>query len=159
MMDLYHFTSPFHVLGCQREGLRLGMIPEHYEDISSGAIKIRLRPGFQWLTSNPNFDQSWAEGTGLLPYKRNAFRLTVRVPRRHQKHLFRWVKACIDFHQETARALNAYGDPQNWWIFRGWIRPSWVVAIDENPKNAVPAQDKINAQNFQRMYGKVVMVA
>jgi len=30
--------------------------------------------------------------------------------------------------------MNAYGDPENWYLFYGRIRPSWIRAVDKKPE-------------------------
>jgi len=121
-MKLYHFTSPLHVEGCRKEGICKGSIPLSIEG------KIGLLPGWQWLTTNPDFNQGWANTEyTTLPYDRTAFRLTVVIPKTAQKKLFKWLDICnrlpIDSH------FNAYGGPENWYVFRGRIKPSWIRQI------------------------------
>jgi len=51
-MTLYHFTAAHMLPKIKREGLTLGRIPWRKRG------KTILIPGYQWLTSNPEFDQS-----------------------------------------------------------------------------------------------------
>jgi hypothetical protein len=82
--------------------------------------------GWQWLTTNADWDQSWAVGTGLLQYKRNEIRLTIRIPKTSQALCKPWLQ--IKFLvPEVAGILSSHGDPENWWIFNGRIKPSWIL--------------------------------
>ena len=133
-MKLYHFTSANHVQGCLRDGITLGMIPV----LQDG--KIGVIPGWQWLTVNPSFQQVWANTEfTILPYDRTAFRLTVIIPKTAQKQLFRWLDICNKFPID--RHLNAYGDPENWYVFRGRIKAGWIRKVDlkngENGRQAM----------------------
>lgn len=137
----YHFTSPYHVIGCRREGLWLGAVPY----LDNRGISYDFHYNMQWLTTNPDWNQSWARGSDRLPYHRNAFRLTVRIPRRHGFAVSRWLN-CKDkmYGDGTREILNAYGDPENWFLCEGLVRPAWIIAVDENPANTVQPVDLIN---------------
>jgi hypothetical protein len=128
-VKLYHFTSPLHVESCKKNGLTRGVIPL----LVNG--KIAILPGYQWLTANPDFNQSWANTEyTTLPYDRTAFRLTVVIPKKTaQGQLFKWLDLCHKFPIDEY--LNAYGDPENWHIFKGKIKPSWIRAIDKKPED------------------------
>lgn len=123
-MKLYHFTSPIHVEGCKKEGINRGSIPL-YKDGRHG-----LLPGWQWLTSNPDFGQEWANKEhSTLPYDRTAYRLTVVIPKTSKNRLHKWLDICgslpIDKH------LNAFGDPENWYVFQGRIKPGWIRQVEQ----------------------------
>ena len=121
-IKLYHFTSALHVEGCIKEGINKGSIPLYKNG------KFGLLPGWQWLTESPDFKQVWANTEfTTLPYDRTAFRLTVIIPKTAQKQLFRWLDICNKFPID--RHLNAYGGPENWHVFRGRIKPSWIRQI------------------------------
>ncbi len=124
VMKLYHFTSPIHVEGCIKEGINKGSIPL-YKDGRYG-----LLPGWQWLTSNPDFNQQWANTEfSTLPYDRTAHRLTIVIPKTAKNRLHKWLDICgklpIDQH------LNAYGDPDNWYVFQGRIKPGWIRQVEQ----------------------------
>ena len=122
-MILYHFTSPHHVEGCLREGLRLGHIPA---DVARG--RRGLIPGYQWLTTNPEFAQSWCEYSSL-PYDRAAYRITVDVPKEAEADALVWTEVCQRLAPKGWRILNEFGDPDNWRLFRGIVRPEWMGEV------------------------------
>lgn len=122
-MKLYHFTSPLHVDGCKKEGICKGSIPLYQNK------RFGLLPGWQWLTTNPSFNQEWANTEfSTLPYDRTAFRLTVVIPKTAKKYLHRW----LDIHDKfpTDSCLNAFGDPENWYVFKGRIKPGWIRKVE-----------------------------
>lgn len=122
-MRLYHFTSPLHVEGCCKEGIAKGSIPL----VVKG--KIGLAQNWQWLTSNPEFHQEWANTEySTLPYDRTAFRLTVNIPKAHSCRLFKWTELCKSL--SIIEGFNDYGDPENWWVFAGRIRPGWIREVE-----------------------------
>ena len=112
----------------KEEGLTRGYIPF----ITKG--KIKLLKNSQWLTLNPDFDQSW-ERHSTLPYRRNAFRITIKVPKSAKENLIKWLDLCKhEKFEETANVLNEYGDPENWYIFFGKVKTSWFREITEKEK-------------------------
>ena len=128
-IKLYHFTSALHVEGCIKEGINKGSIPLYKNG------KFGLLPGWQWLTESPDFKQVWANTEfTTLPYDRTAFRLTVIIPKTAQKQLFRWLDICNKFPID--RHLNAYGDPENWFVFQGRIKPGWIRQVEQ--KETIP---------------------
>lgn len=129
-MRLYHFTSRHHIRGCLHQGLRLGMVP-----LSIDPPKVL--GGYQWLTSNPDRAQSWNEGSSL-PYDRTAYRLTVRVPDSERHRLYEWLSVGPLLVPPPMLAdLNAYGDPDNWWLFDGFVPPGWLEDV-QRTSTAVP---------------------
>ena len=122
-MKLYHFTSTHHVDKCLQEGIKLGSIPV-VEDNS-----FKLISGYQWLTSNPDFKQEWANTEySTLPYDRTAHRLTIIIPKTDRKNLYKWQDVCETFNIDEY--MNAYGDPENWYVFEGRIKPSWIRSVE-----------------------------
>ena len=120
-MRLYHFTAAHLLPAVRKEGLTLGSIPVFKDE-----RPVNLIPGFQWLTTNPSFEQEWQSG-GRLPYRRNAYRITVKIPRAHDGSLVPWLAMCP--HIPGGDILNALGDPENWMIFGGRIPPGWFREI------------------------------
>lgn len=117
-MILYHFTSRHHVKGCFTEGIRLGVVPVNFG---------KLLPGYQWLTTSPEFGQSW-NAMSSLPYDRCEFRLKIEVPKGLSRKVLVWLDVCkrlSDIHGD----LNAFGDPENWRLFKGAIQPHWIKEI------------------------------
>lgn len=122
MNELYHFTAKHLLKGIQQEGLTRGVMLKSLRPVEFIFNK-------QWLTKNRSFDQSWAEGTGRLPYKRNECRLTIQIPEHLQEKLKPWSQMKF-LVPEVADDLSAFGDPENWLIFDGAILPDWIVKID-----------------------------
>ena len=93
---------------------------------------IKLVPGYQWLTTNPDFDQAWCRAS-RLPYKRNEVRLTVKIPDRALKNVQRWLQYCVENPDPYQDDLNCYGDPENWVLYRGNVNPIWIKRAIPNP--------------------------
>jgi hypothetical protein len=124
---LYHFT-PGHLLhGCLSEGLTRGCIP--LEIRARGAA---LLPGWQWLTTSPSWQQAW-NVRETITYDRAAYRLAIKVPKSARRQLYRWVLVCEQIAPRSWRDLNSAGDPENWYVYRGRVRPSWVRRVDARP--------------------------
>ena len=124
-MTLYHFTAERFLPAIRREGLTKGFVLVWDNP-------VQLRPGYRWLTVNPEWEQDWAEGTGRLPYKRNEVRLTVAVPPSKEANVRNWLLAG-PFLSRMYDVLSEYGDPHNWRLYEGDIPPSWITAVDHNP--------------------------
>lgn len=91
------------------------------------------RPGFQWLTSNPEWVQPFAL-LGTAPFPKNAHRIEVRVPTIYHGRLHRWSKFCERGSPDCAEEINTREvDWENWWVYYGPIDPTWLVNIDRNP--------------------------
>ena len=118
---LYHFTSKHHIEGCKRQGIKLGVLP----DFKNG--KVVLVKGFQWLTTNPNFSQEW-NTQQEIKYDRTEYRITIQIPRIYKHKILNWLE--LSKNNKVAKYLNAFGDRENWRIFKGIIRPTWFEAID-----------------------------
>lgn len=83
------------------------------------------------ITINSEFNQSWAEGTGRLPYKRNEVRLTIEIPIEEVENCKSW-EVMKFLCPLVAEDLSSFGDPENWYIFQGEIKPDWITKIDFN---------------------------
>ncbi len=118
----YHFTAERFLKNIQKEGLTRGMMLKSLNP-------PQLIPNKQWITTNPEFEQSWAEGTGRLPYKRNEVRLTLEIPLEEMENCKPWTQMKF-LVPEVANDLSAYGDPENWHIFSGRIKPQWITEIE-----------------------------
>jgi hypothetical protein len=122
---LYHFTAERFVPAIRREGLTRGYVVANDQPLA-------LLPGYRWLTTNPDWGQEWAEGTGRLPYKRNEVRLTVEVPETHRRNVLPWV-IVGPLMCRIYDVLSMYGDPENWRLYEGDVPPHWITAVDFNP--------------------------
>lgn len=122
-MKLYHFTAKHLIDKIKIEGLTLGGIPL----ILPKGLKM-IKPA-QWLTSNPEFNQSWCSEKVILKYNRNDYRITVKIPKGN-KNIYSWLDLCkIPELKETSKYLNASGDSENWFIYFGNIKPKWFREI------------------------------
>jgi hypothetical protein len=99
----------------------------------------RLFPGFQWLTSSPNWDQPFAL-LGELPFAKNANRITLCVPEAESLGLFHWRTLCERTRPPAAEELNTSAvDWENWHVYHGRIPTSWFMEIARNPGVTVGA--------------------
>jgi hypothetical protein len=127
-LNLYHFT-PAHLLpGCLAEGLTRGAVPV---DLSADGM-AQLQLGYQWLTANPAWTQDW-NVRQVVRYDRAACRITLAVPKSARGRLYRWVSICRALAPRTWEDLNAAGDPQNWYLYKGRVPPGWFRRVDRRP--------------------------
>lgn len=124
-MRLYHFTANRFLPAIRAEGLTRGFLP-------LSITPPRVRPGYPWLTTNPDWGQEWAEGTGVLPYRRNEVRLSIDIPEARRRDVIHWL---IEgpMLSPAYQDLSAFGDPQNWRLWHGVIPPEWIAAVEFNP--------------------------
>lgn len=128
-MILYHFTALHSLSDIKDHGLRLGMTP----------IKINKNIMFlglnQWMTSNPDFNQSWNENTSL-PYDRTEVRITFDI---NDPNLLPWNEYKRKIKCHVLPYFDSFGDPDNWYVYQGVISPSLIRDISfKNP--AVPSK-------------------
>jgi hypothetical protein len=124
----YHFTAKRFVESIKREGLTRGMMLKSFDP-------IELIPNKQWITKNPSFDQGWSVGTGRLPYKRNEVRLTIKFPLEAFENIKPWtqMKFLVPLVAEDLESSDL-ADPENWYIYQGAVKPSWITDVLENPE-------------------------
>ena len=125
-MIFYHFTSKHHVGGCKNTGLIMGVLPMSIDPPN-------FKNGYQWLTTNPDFDQSWDRGKNL-PYDRTDYRLTIEIPDKHKSKLLKFttdIKKIIP--KFIYEALFGYGEPDNWYAYHGLIPSKWIKKVERNP--------------------------
>lgn len=122
MMTVYHFTARHLLPSILKEGITLGCIPLNMKEV---------RDGFQWVTINPEFRQSW-NGQVNVKYDRCAVRLTVEIPSIWRHKVLNWLQVCKKM-TEIHDVLNSFGDPENWRLYRGKIRPEWIKAVEIKP--------------------------
>ena len=120
---LYHFTSDLHISGCLCEGLTKGVTI-----IGRTCTGIKMIDNTQWLTGNPNFEQSW-QLHSTLPYDRTANRLTIHIPKLSMKNLISWCQDGRILTPEFYDILSTHGDPENWFIYLGGIPPEWIIEV------------------------------
>ncbi len=123
-MIFYHFTAKRFLDSILKEGLTRGVM---VKSLSPATFLFNK----QWITTNPRFSQEWAEGTGTRPYKRNEIRLTIDIPDDKMTNAKPWSQMKF-LTPEVADDLSAFGDPENWWIYQGEIRPKWILEVVHN---------------------------
>lgn len=145
-MKYYHFTAKHLLGGILQHGIRFGKIPIFSDGRKEGEYKFRyFIKGYQWLTTNPDFDQAWAKQT-YLKYNRTDYRLQIVIKHRDKNNLIKWTeylkKHGDRIPQATVNALKLPegSDPENWYLYKGVIRPSWIMetnsrAIEEGVQN------------------------
>ena len=127
LMRLYHFCPEWMLEDILRQGLTLGSL------VAQGPnAEIMLVPGYQWLTKNREWNQSWCEFSSR-PYKRNEIRLAIKIPFMRCKQAIPWLRFCAKNPNPSWRNLNAYGDPDNWYVYHGNIPPNWIEKVYYNP--------------------------
>lgn len=112
-----------------RKGLTMGCIPIAVDP-------PKLMHGFRWLTKNKKWEQAWCDPRiSSLPYRRNAYRLTIKIPKRFKHKVINWLSLCKTdkIPKLTSDALNAFGDPDNWRLYQGDIDPRWIIEVKRNP--------------------------
>lgn len=125
---LYHFTSDSHVQSCQLKGLVRGVTCTGFNAIGKPKF-LRMT---QWLTCNPDFNQSW-NAQSTLPYDRTANRLAVCVPHTCTGRLHRWNDFGPRYAPKTFALLSMSGNHEDWYIYHGIVRPEWIIEIVKKP--------------------------
>lgn len=117
----YHFCAEQFLSSIRKEGLKIGRMP--WGTLDGG---VKLIPGYQWLTSNPEFQQSWNEGSSLK-YDRTECRITIILPVAVRFSLHKWTE--FKDKNPLYETLSCYGDPENWYVFKGTVIPFWISDI------------------------------
>lgn len=119
----FHFTAKRFLESIQKEGLTRGCMLASMEPPKFIMNK-------QWLTTNPDFKQGWAQGTGKLPYSRTEVRLTIEIPVFYISNLKPWtqLKFLVPL---VAKELedSPDADPENWMIYQGRVNPEWIKEV------------------------------
>lgn len=165
---LHHFCPQHAIAGILKKGIVKGALPWHRCPITGEPQMIRhmrettwtsariaqhraaestgkiLRtPGFQWLTTNPTWEQPWAF-LGNLEFPKNAYRITVLIPpeRAVKPHLLDWPDLVNRCRPESAEELNTKAvDWQNWRLFYGPIPPGWFLEVQRNAGQQIIATE------------------
>ena len=125
-MPLFHFTARHLAKRIKKEGITKGAIPNSLNP-------PRIETGYIWLTTNESFDQPCLVGTGLLNYSRTEVRISVVVPKYALDNLLKF-----DEHKSLTPLyddLTKYGDPENWYVFKGIIPNGWLREFKSNKGN------------------------
>jgi hypothetical protein len=136
---LHHYAPQHAIAGIRRKGLTKGAIPWNYDKAGEPTMATHLSgnprmrgPGFQWLTTSTVWDQPFCL-MGSLPFPKNAYRVTVLVPDRAKKFLFKWTELCERGRPDCAQFVNTKAvDFDNWWVFYGPIPPTWFLEVARN---------------------------
>lgn len=132
-MKLYHFCAAKHLDSILDSGLVLGRTPIQKDDPDPEYFQLA---GYvndtQWLTLNPSWDQqSWCTSE-TIPYRRNAFRLTVQIPTVASRKLLTAPKLC-ERYELSSRLWRDWEGSSDWRVFVGKIPPRWIVEVHRNP--------------------------
>lgn len=123
--QLYHFCPEWMLESIKKYGLTEGKII-----ISQNPVRFRVG---QWLTKNPDWNQSW-DAFSTLPYKRNEKRLLIEIDNRMSRYLFKWADHGVRLAgQQMYDILSEFGDPENWFVFIGAIKPSCIKEVKTKP--------------------------
>lgn len=140
MRRLYHFTARHHADGILRDGsMHGGVIPV---PDPSGEYLAGTVPGWQWLTADPSWRQSWATRIKAR-CDRTEVRLTIEIPLLELHRLKQWDRIAADFGYppDLARKFAEIGggtDSSVWYVFRGAIPAAWIVDMAERPADVGP---------------------
>lgn len=131
-MELYHFTADQFLRGIRNEGITRGVFPLFIKN------KLVFVKNCQWLTLNPSFEQPWHDPEfSTLPYDRRRNRLTITIPKKHRHLLLDWNSIKMGYQEYFIKDFDFHSDRENWHIFKGRIRPSWIREIEK--RDAIPA--------------------
>lgn len=123
---LYHFCAERFLKSIRKNGIRFGKIP-YGIPYDETRMKVKFLTGYQWLTSNPEFNQSWNENSSLS-YDRTEYRITVNLPNEVRHCLLKWTEFGKD--NPLYNDLSLYGDSENWYLFKGVVIPYWFSKIE-----------------------------
>lgn len=133
-MTFYHFTSGQHlalILSPKSKGICMGVVPHKI---------LRGKPTFfrnwQWLTVNPDFDQTW-DRDGFrppgLPYRRTEHRIRLEITGPLLARVVSFEKYLEHRRCEAELFLKTGTDWKNWYLFSGPIPPNWFLDVLRNP--------------------------
>lgn len=134
-MKLYHFTAKYLLKGIMDYGIRFGKVPVFGQGRKKDEYEfLNFIKGYQWLTTNPDFDQSWAKQS-YLKYTRNDYRLQILIKQRENNKLVKWTEFAKKNSHRIPEATHGFlklqgADTQNWYLFKGVIRPDCIVQIN-----------------------------
>lgn len=128
MRLFFHYTSEQHWPLVQRHGISRCVIP--WRLTKRGPTLVH---GYQWLTTNPRFeDQEWGE-PAKLPIRKSDIRITLEIPKALEYRLTKWTEFCLKSKPASAEFINTGFDFDNWWLYYGKIPPRAFIAVDRNP--------------------------
>lgn len=140
-MKLLHYTARHHA----EEILLAGAISKGGIPVpdASGEFLAGHVPGWQWLTDDATWRQSWATQISIR-CDRTEVRLVVEIPLLELHRLKRWdaVAAEFGYPPDLARQFAQIGggtDSSHWFVFRGPIPISWLLRLESRPSDVVVA--------------------
>lgn len=134
-MRLYHYTAQHHVDGgAGHPGpgiLCSGLLPNIHPYID-------LIGGMVWLTDSKEWSQSWSARDvpvpGFGPCNRTEARVEVVIPKADRFRLKPWREVRWRVLTDGLRRdLEAYGDPEHWYVYVGRIPSAWVRGVESRP--------------------------
>lgn len=140
-MRLYHFCSRLHLAGIiAKKSICMGRVPMRLVNgrVTGLGPGRKYPAGVQWLTSNPDWNQTWTIGrhSAHLPYRRTERRICINIPTPWIPQVVPWPVFCQKTAPESMEHQNFETDWTNWSLFFGPIPSSWFVSIDNNPTPA-----------------------
>lgn len=122
-MTLYHFCPTHLWERIKTEGLTKGGVVQ-------SLMPPKIKMGYRWLTKNPEFDQSW-NTRFMVKYDRAAVRITVDIPGGTlNPRLTCWEHYGRELTTpQTYADLSSYGDPENWYVYKGNIPTDWFTEV------------------------------
>jgi hypothetical protein len=130
-MKLYHFTADQFLYGIRNEGITKGVFPLLKKN------ELIFIKDCQWLTKNSSYEQPWHDPEfSTLPYDRRRNRLTINIPKNQRHQLMDWKAIKFVFGDYIIKDFDFDDDCENWYIFKGRIKPSWIRLIEK--RDAVP---------------------
>ena len=52
-------------------------------------------------------------------------------------------------------AMNAYGDPENWFVFQGRIKPGWIRRVEQKEKETAEYKEAAKGTVYHAPGGRV----
>jgi hypothetical protein len=134
---LYHYTALHHAEEIRRSGgISRGGVPVPSAD---GETVVGLARGWQWLTSDAGWAQSWATRQSI-ECDRTECRFVVEIPLLELHRLHRWDRSAglFGFGPDAAKRFAELGGgteeaARSWWLFKGRIPAAWLVGLERRP--------------------------
>lgn len=154
-MKLFQYTALHHVTEIWKHGaIDKGGIPV---PDASGKFLAGHVPGWQWLTDDPEWHQSWATQI-TLHCDRTECRMVLEIPVLELHRLKRWdaVAAEFGYPPDLAKAFAEIGGgtvhsvagtstpstSSHWFVFQGPIPITWIVGLERRPAHAKVGRTK-----------------
>jgi hypothetical protein len=130
---LYHFTASHLLPAILEKGLTKGVIPWTMD--AQG--RVGFVPGWQWLTVDPDWMQSWArpKASSAITVRRDEVRITVAIPPQalDARRLLKWEDLDRLYRPKSNEFIRSHPEWRYWRVFYGPISPKWFLAVERNP--------------------------